>query len=71
MMYHVMCYSKDFKEKFIGTNQKSLDGDLFGRLKRFFGVPMQKAVVVEHSRTLFNPETQHYSQLELFTTEGV
>lgn len=43
-MYHLMCYSKDFKEKFIGTNQESLDGDLFGRLKRILGVPIQKAV---------------------------
>ena len=65
-MYHLMCYSTDCKEDFIGTNQESLEGDLFGRLERFFGAVIQKVVVVETSTILFNSEAQTFSQLELF-----
>ena len=65
-MYHLMCYSTDFKEDFIGTNQESLEGDLFGRLERYLGAPIRKAVVVETRKTLYNKNVQNFTQLQLF-----
>ena len=65
-MYHLMCYSEEFKEKFIGTTQESLEGDLFGRLERYLGAPIHKAVVVETRKTLYNKNVQNFTQLQLF-----
>lgn len=65
-MYHLMCYSADFKEDFISTNQESLEGDLFGRLERYLGAPIHKAVVVETRKTLYNKNAQSFTQLQLF-----
>lgn len=65
-MYHLMCYSTDFKEDFIGTTQETLEGDLFGRLEHFFGAPIHKAVVVETRKTFFNKNVQTFTQLQFF-----
>lgn len=65
-MYHLLCYSDQFKESHIGTTQESLEGDLFGRLERYLGAPIHKAVVVETRKTLYNKNAKYFTQLQLF-----
>ena len=63
-MYHLLCYSDQFKESHIGTTQETLAGDLFGRLGQFFKTDIHKVVVVETRETILNPKAE--TQLELF-----
>ena len=63
-MYHLLCYSDQFKESHIGTTQETLAGDLFGRLGQFFKTDIHKVVVVETRETILNPRAE--TQLKLF-----
>ncbi len=47
MTYHVMCYSNQFKEPFIGTTVKSLK-NIFNQVDELFGATIHKVVVVEN-----------------------
>jgi hypothetical protein len=62
MMYHVMCYSNQFKEQFIGTNVRTLK-NIFEYVDKFFGATIHKVVVVETRETL--TRIQPGAQLEL------
>lgn len=62
MIYHVMCYSAQFQEKFIGTNVRTLK-NIFEYLDRFFNATIHKVVVVETNQVI--TRIQPGMQLEL------
>jgi len=63
MTYHLLCYSTAWNEH-TGTTQENLDDDLFSRLYKFFGVQINKVIVVETRKTIYNKPV--YIQKELF-----
>ena len=62
-MLHLLCYLHDQKEH-IGTNVENTN-NLFPYLENFFGVRIDKVVVVETRETIINHNSNGL-QLELF-----